>query len=70
MKVMKGIAEKSTGQFTVGFIYHMRAIGALRPKVLAPYKPFFEGMLNNVALKEHAQNILDLIAGRTSVTSH
>ena len=68
-QVLREILEKSNGPFAIGLLYNLRTIGASQPEVIAPHKTFFEGLLKDPALKEHAQGVLDLIAGRTFVTS-
>ena len=57
--------EKNTAMFSMGLIYYMRSIGAQNPELLVPHKKFFEKLLKDPALKEHAQNLLDLVEGRT-----
>ena len=64
-KVLREILEKTSGPFATGLIYNLRSIGASRPDVLVPHRKFFEGLLKDASLKEHAQGVLDLIAGRT-----
>lgn len=50
---------------SMSLLYNMRTIGNHNVQAVSEYKKFFERLLKDAALKEHAQGILDIIAGRT-----
>ena len=59
------VIKQTSGPTAMGLLHSMRSIGAVYPALLTPYKSWFEGLLGDAALKEHAQGILDILEGRT-----
>ena len=70
LKVLHDLVKISDSANASALMYNMRKIGGQYTDALAEYEEFFKTLKENPALQDHAQGILDIIAGRTYVIYH
>ena len=65
LKALEQCVDKNNAIVSQGLLSYMRIIGASKPELLLPHEGSMEKLLEDPALKEQAQGILDIMEGRT-----